>query len=161
MSFIAGRYTATYNSLSLGVTKEGFRLSHEIFKRLITGDYLAETPQDAVYRGAGVQIAYTLLEYNAPAAGLALWPYGSNFLELGVIGRLDVGSSVAKSLVLTALSGTPAASTPATITFPLAILAENFPVELLFAPDLREVPIRQRIYPDVTTPGSEKFGTVT
>ncbi len=161
MSFIAGRYTATYNALALGVTKEGLRLSHQIFKRMITGDYLGETPQDAVYRGAEVNIAYTLLEYNAAGAQAAFWPYGANFLELGVLGRLDVGSSIAKPLVLTALSGTPAAGNPATITLPLAILAENFPVELLFAPDVREVPIRQRIYPDVSVAGSEKFGSLT
>lgn len=161
MGFIAGRYSVTYNAQSIGVTKDGIRISHQIFKRLITGDYLGQTVQDAVYQGAEVMAAFTMLEYDAAGARGAFWPYSSNFLELGALGRTDVGSAIAKPLILTSLAGTPAAGSPASITFPLAILAENFPVEMLFAPDLREVPIRQRIYPDVSSPGSERFGTLT
>jgi hypothetical protein len=38
------------------------------------------------------------------------------------------------------------------------MLAEGFPVELLMAPDLKEVPIRMRVYPDDST---GVFGTQT
>lgn len=157
MSFIAGRYTMTYNALALGQTAEGIRLSHQVFKRLITGDAGGEAKQDAVYRGIDMFLAYQLLEYNAAGALAAMWPYAATLLDMGVIGRLDVGSSIAKSVVMTALAGTPAAAVPATITLPSVILAENFPVELLFAPDLREVPMRQRIYPN----SNGVFGTLT
>lgn len=157
MSFIAGRYTATWNSLACGQTAEGFRLSHSFFKRLITGDAYADAPQDGIYRGAELFIAMNLIAYDSAALPTIMWPYASTFLDMGVIGVTDVGSTKAKSLILTALAGTPAAATPATLTLPNAILAEGFPVELLFAPDLREVPLRQRIYPN----SSGVFGTQT
>lgn len=157
MSFIAGQYTATYNSLPLGQTADGYRLSHQFFKRLITGDAWGEAPQDGVYRGASVEIGYTLIEYNAAGARAAFWPYANAFLDMGIVGRLDVGSNIAKGLVLTAVAGTPAATAPASLSFTNAILKEGFPVELLFAPDLRDVPIRQRIYPNQ----SGVFGAAT
>ena len=147
MAFIAGQYTATWNALALGQTADGYRLSHQFFKRLITGDAFAQSPQDAVYQGAEVTLSARLIEYNAAAVQTLKWPYSATPWTMGVIGRLDVGSAIAKSLVLTAIAGTPAAATPATITALLSILQEGFPVEVLFAPDLREVPLRMRIYP--------------
>jgi len=156
-TFIAGRYTATWNSLALGQTADGFRSSHSIFKRLITGDAFAQAPQDAIYQGAEVFMAGRLIQYDAAAMPTIMWPYASTFLDMGIIGRADVGTSLAKSLILTAISGTPAAAAPATLTLPNSILAEGFPIELLFAPDLREVPLRMRVYPN----SSGIFGTQT
>lgn len=157
MGFIAGRYTATWNSLALGQSADGLRVMHQIFKRLITGDAWGDTPQDGIYRGAAVMVSVNLIEYNAAAIATLKWPYNATAWDMGVIGRLDVGSSLVKSLVLTAVASTPAASTPASITMANTILAENFPVEILLAPDLREVPIRLRTYPN----GSGVFATET
>lgn len=147
MAFIAGQFTATWNALAIGQTADGFKLNWKFFKRLITGDNMAQTPQDAVYQGAEMFIGYTCISYDAAAVQTVMWPYSATRWDMGVIGRTDVGSAIAKSLVLTAVAGTPAATLPATQTFLTAVLAEGFPVEILFAPDLREVPIRQRIYP--------------
>lgn len=157
MTFIAGRFSATWNNLAVGQTAEGFTLSHEFFKRLITGDNYGDSPQDAVYRGARMGIETRLLEYNAAAAQTLFWPYNSTIFDMGTVGRLDVASSIAKQLVLTAVAGTTAATVPATQTHPTTILQEGFPVELLYASNLREVPIRQRIYPN----SSGVFGTQT
>ncbi|TWU22453.1 hypothetical protein Pla52o_35090 [Novipirellula galeiformis] len=167
-NFVAGQYTATYNAKALGQTAEGFTLSHQFFQRLITGDAGGDTPQDAVYRGREQFISYRLIEALAAAVAECSEPFASTpgtALTLGKIGKLVVrgdgsseGTPIAKSLVLTAVSGTSASEDgPSTITLPLAILAEGFPVEILFAPDLREVPIRQRIYPEMST---GLFGTV-
>lgn len=156
MSFIAGGYTATYNALACGQAGDGYRLSHEVFKRLITGDSYAESPQDGVYRGMAMFVSYTMIEFNAAAAALAKNPYSATIHDMGLVGRLDVASSLAKSLVLTAVAGTPAAATPASATFSKSILAEGFPVEILFAPNLRDIPIRMRVYPV-----SGVFGTET
>ena len=147
MPFIAGGYTATWNSLALGQTADGYRLTHQVFKRLITGDTYAETPQDAVYRGAEVSLAFRLIEYDAAAVQTMKWPYNATKWTIGTVGTIDVGSSLVKSLVLTAVAGTTAATVPATITASKAILHENFPIEILLAPDLREVPMRLRLYP--------------
>lgn len=146
MSFIAGPYTATYKQLALGQTADGFRLTHSFFKRLITGDSYAQSPQDDVYQGAEMFCQFRLIEYNAAGTKAAMWPYGT-YLTMGTVGRVSKQQGLAGSLVLTALAGTPAAGTPATLTFSYAILAEGFPVDLLFAPDLREVPLRMRVYP--------------
>lgn len=156
MSFIAGQYTATYGGAAVGQAAEGFRLSHQFFKRLITGDSYAEAPQDAVYRGAAVELGFTAIEYNAAAMASLIWPYGT-LLDMGRVGRTDVGSSLTKALVLTAVAGTPAANAPASLTLTAAILKEGFPVDLLMAPDLREVPLRLRAYPNT----SGIFGTAT
>lgn len=155
MSFIAGRYTATLNAQSLGQTADGYRVSHSLFKRIITGDALAQTPQDAIVQGAEMFIATRLIEYNATGGLNAMWPLSSTIYDMGVIGRLD--SAIADSLILTAVASTPAAATPATATFLLTTLAEGFPVELLFAPDLREIPLRFRVYPS----SQGVFGTQT
>lgn len=156
MSFIAGQYTATLNANSLGQIEAGITLEHRFFKRLITGDNMAETPQDGIFRGGELFVAYNLLEYNAAGASAAFWPYGAGYLNMStVIGTLDTASAL--QLVLTALAGTPAAATPATITLPDCVLAEGYPVGILFAPDLRTVPIRQRVYPN----SSKVFGTTT
>lgn len=160
MSSIAGKYAVTItppagSPLSVGQLKRGIGIEHQVFKQLITGDNFAEAPQDAVFRGIAVFTQMTLLEYNAAGAASAFWPYGSTYLTGGVIGRLD--SALAGSMILTALAGTPAAAAPATITMLLSILAEGFPVSLLYAPELREIPIRQRVYPNA----SHVFGTLT
>ena len=151
MSFIAGRYTCTYNSLSLGQTADGWRPTWSFFKRLITGDAWAQAPQDAVYQGAEMLLGGRLIEYDAAGVATASWPYNGTKWTMGVVGRTDVGSSLVKSIVLTAVAGTPAAATPATMTFSKSILQEGFPIEILFAPDLREVPLRFRVYPDQST----------
>jgi hypothetical protein len=148
VSFICGKYAVTYGTSPGSAGQTGFntlRVSHQVFKQLIIGDNFAQAPQDAVYQGAEMFVQFTMIEYNASKAAAIFWPYGTTIYDMGVIGRLDVG--VAEPLILTALAGTPAAATPATLTFADAILAEGFPVEWLYAPSLREVPIRQRIYP--------------
>lgn len=155
MAFICGRFTATLGASALGQTADGYRVSHSLFKRPITGDALAETVQDRIVRGAELFVSARLIEYNAAGVQNAFWPLSGTIYDMGVIGRLD--SAIADSLVLTAVAGTPAATVPATATFLLSTLAEGFPVELLFAPDLREVPIRLAVLPN----SSGVFGTQT
>lgn len=155
MAFICGRYTATLGASALGQTADGYRVSHTLFKRGITGDALARTVQDRIVQGAAMSISARLIEYNAAGVQNAFWPLSATIYDMGVIGRLD--SAIADSLVLTVVAGTPAALVPATATFLLTTLAEDFPVELLFAPDLREVPIRFDILPN----SSGVFGTQT
>lgn len=165
--FIAGAYAATYNEKALGQTAQGFTISHEFFKTLITGDRGGQTPQDAIYQGRAQFAEYELIEAAAEGVRELVEPYGEtpgNGLELGCIGGLDVGfpgsAGFAKALVLTALGDCSSATFagPATMTFPLSILAENYPVRALLGPDLRRIPIRQRIYGD---PNEGSFGSTT
>jgi len=157
MSFIAGPYTATYDALALGQSQDGWRLTDNFFKQLVLGDKYAQAPQDAVYQGAEVLLAFTLIEYDAAAVQSAMWPYNATLYINGQVGRTDVGSAIAKQIIFTSVVGTPAAALPATATFPLSIIAENFPKEILYAPALRTIPMRMRVYPNQST-GS--FGTL-
>jgi len=161
-NFIAGGYTATYNAKRLGQTADGWRLSHQFFKRLITGDSGAQTPQDAVYQGKEQRINGRLIEADEAGITDLIDPYADTIgtpWTLGKVGLMDVrgqgGGSIvvrAKSLILTAITGTASATDmQATITLPLSILIEGFPVEVLLAPDLREVPVSMRVYPNMTT----------
>ncbi len=160
MAFIAGQYTATLvvsTPVTLGQMTNGITLEHQAFGQDIIGDNQGDTPQDSVFRGMSVHGNYVLMEYDAAAAAGAMWPYGTAYLTMGVVGRMDVASSMVAQLVMTAIAGTPAAAAPASVTFPLAILAKGFPVGLLFAPAHRVIPIRQRFYPN----SSGVFGTLT
>ncbi len=126
--FIAGAYTATYNSKALGQTAEGWRISETVLKRLITGDAGGDTPQDAIYRGREVFFAGRLIEADKAGILDLLYPYSGTIGtpgELGVIGLLDVRgagggtpASRAKSLVLTAVDGTSPRQTCRTRTLP-------------------------------------------
>lgn len=161
-NFVAGDYTATYNAKALGQTADGFRLDHRFFKRIVTGDAEGDTPQDAIYRGRDQRVSFRLIE--ALEAGIAdiVEPYASSRGTAGTqgtVGVMDIrnagGASptaLALSLVLTAVSGTSAATDgPASITAVLTQLIEDFPVEVLYGNDLREVPIQCRIYPNAST----------
>jgi hypothetical protein len=145
MAFTTGRYTAVWNALAVGQTQEGFRISHQYMKRLIQGDKFGETPQDAVMRGMEVLVEARLLEWDAAAIQTLIFPYSNGYV-VNSIGKLDVGGSMAKPFILTAMETNPG-PTPASQTLGQAILQENFPVNLLFGPDLRDIPIRLRCYP--------------
>lgn len=154
MGFIAGRYSATWNALATGQTRDGFRTNHQILKRVITGDAAGQTPQDAVYQGFLFECNFVLIEYDAAAVATIMWPNGGTKWGIGNVGQLDVidptgvvAARLAKPLVLTRVAANPPmTATPATLTIVLAALKENFPVELLYAPDLREVPLSMRGY---------------
>lgn len=158
---LAGRFTATYNAKSLGQSADGIRISHQFFKRMVTGDAGGDTPQNGIYRGREQFLNFRLIE--AAAAGVAemIEPYHATTMNLGTIGQLDVGygsvPGAAKQIILTAVSGTPSYIVgPTSMTMPLCALAENFPVDILLAPEVREVPVRLRVYPN----SSGVFGTV-
>ena len=150
MSFIAGGYTVTYDGATIGQIMDGITIEHVAQKQLIVGDNFGQTPQDAVYQGMECFVEFVCMEYNQAKAKLAFWPYHATFGTISTVGRTDVGSSLVKTLVMTSTAGTPAATQPTSVTATRAILAEGFPVRLLFAPALREIPFRFRLYPDAS-----------
>lgn len=153
---VAGAYTAAYNSSDVGQQEEGFRLRWQFATQNIMSDTYGDTVIDSVLRGANVFLSFTGIEYSDAAA--VMWPVGTLGL-MGLCGRLVEGSSLSKATVLTAVSGTTAASTPATLTASKTFLSENAQNELLFANKARYVPIELRLYPYDT--GSSAFGWFT
>jgi len=145
MGVIAGPYTSTHGGSAFGFIEDGFDLEFSAdSKDLITGDNKGGSVQDGVYRGGQCFIGFTMMEYDLAEVRAMLWPYGV-LGELGQVGRLD--SNLASALVLTNTAGTPAFGQPTSFTANLAILAENFPVRLLFASRARRMPIRLRLLP--------------
>jgi hypothetical protein len=158
MSHIAGHYTATFNSQALGQPEKGFELIFNEEAEEIIGSNFGKAYQDDVFQGVNLFLETTLLEYNAAAAKSLFWPWDTDLLNCGVVGRL--GSSMANALILTAVAGTPAASTPASLTLTKVKLAQGYPVRLLFDSALRKVPLRLRAQPQAD--GVERnFGSTT
>jgi hypothetical protein len=152
MAFIAGTFGVSYDAATIGITSGGITIEHYVNKQLITGDNKGLTPQDAVYQGEEVFVQFTCIEADNAKLKLAMWPYetATGLGKLGVIGRTDVGSAIFKALVLSSTAATPAAAQPATFTAERAILAEGFPVAMVFGPSLRDIPLRFRLYPNAS-----------
>lgn len=163
-TFIAGRYSSTYDPagagagvVDVGIVERGYELQISFSKKLITNtDAYADSVIDGVYRGGNVFWQTTMLEYKIGSLNVALpynddatndvfAPTGATFLGPGLVGRLD--SNIAGSYVVTSTTGTPAVSTPATLTATLAIIAENFNINLFFGPEERKIPLRLRFLP--------------
>lgn len=147
MTITAGAYTATYNSNSLGDTQDGWR--HEVtgHRKDVTVDRFGDMPIDGVYRGVSSFVEAVLKDWDAAGFNALWWPYNGTPGVAGVVGRLEVGSQLALSLVLSALSGTPAATTgPASATFALSILDAEFARNVNYNSEDRSMPVRIRNY---------------
>lgn len=164
-TFIAGRYSATWNTADIGIMEDGYELSWQWSVEAINNtDRYGDQWIDGIYRGlTNVFCQCNSLEYKTgSAAAITPWaailPTGVSGLASGVIGRL-VSNNVG-TLVLTATAATPAATTPATLTTASAILAENVDVKLLFNSKLRKVPIRFR-FVTYNNAGADQYFTTT
>ncbi len=142
---IAGAYTSTWNSVSILYTRQGWNL-HWMLKaeRGEESDYYGLSLFDICYRGAALTLDATGKIYGAGTTGpLAAWV--STFGQVYVATTKPIAqlaSSAAKALVLTAVAGTPAASSPATLTVALAIPAPDNDFTFVFNSAIREAPLK-------------------
>lgn len=116
-------------------------------------DAYGKSTIDAIAQGADYFAQFTCLEYRTGVIA-CWWPFGALGV-MGLIGRLYY--TLSAPLVMTAIAGTPAAASPATLTATRSILAPGFSSSLLFGPTLRKVPIRLQLFPYLTAAG----GTTT
>lgn len=144
-SFMAGPFTATFNSLALGVVEDGFELEFFAGGEPIRGDNLGDMIQDVVQRGGDVFVNFTLLEWASALAALIFWPQGTTWGKVAATytGSLATAAGAQALILSKVLTG----STPASLTASKAILAPGFPVRSLFASRLRRVPIRMQLLP--------------
>ena len=177
MGFVVGAYLIGYNAKVCGQTAEGISFDRQLFKRMISGDWMGQAVQDAIYLGMDLTSMLTFLEADAPAMVDIIKPYNgaATTITNAQVGVLDRQHAVAKSLLLTSLltgtvinanGGTGATSVlPLTRTLPRTILAENYPVRELLGNNLRDVPVKFRHYPtpnvQATGVGGGEFGTET
>lgn len=144
VSAVSGPYTSTLGAVDLGVTQDGFRLLMQVSKEAVRGDKYGDSIIDYVYRGGNVNLIARGIEYTKMMN--AFWPYGSLGV-MGQAGRMDQASSLTGSAVLTAVAGTPAASTPASLTGQQSTVDQNFRGDLEFASKLRSVPLGLSLLP--------------
>lgn len=139
-AFIAGRYSATQASASLGITEGGWDLVFAPqFERIEESDAWGLSLIELCYRGVRAQIIGRSLEYGAAGILGATWPWGS-YGTLGTIGRMAVISSLTGALVLTVTSGTPAVGNPNTLTASRTIITEDS-ITMAKNSKLRRVPL--------------------
>lgn len=167
-TFIAGPYTSAYASSSLGMAQDGFQIRLRNEKELVNqSDIYGDTILDSVYRGGNCTVSLVGIEFGKMGQKSAIWPFGelnNSSLPamgfLGTVGYMDVGSSLYAALVLTAVAGTTAAATPATMTANQAVMAEQTEIEYAMTSRLRTVPLTMRLYPyTVTNPSGMPSGT--
>lgn len=156
-TFIAGRYSGTFDSVDVGVTRDGYELEQVAHAEEINRtDKFGDTLVDTVVRGASYRMRFVSIEYKAGSLA-AFTPAGTTpgviATTLLPIGRL--GTAAGKAMVLTSTPNTPAASAPATLTAPTAALAPGFNGRLLYNSKLREVPVELVLLP------AEAAGTVS
>lgn len=147
-TFIAGRYSSTYNAVDVGITERGYELQQDSSAALVNQtDAFGDSIIDWVYRGGNVALQFIGKAYKAGAI-TPFWPWGTLgklSTAAAPLGRL--ASDVASAMVLTSVASTPAATSPATLTASKSILAPNNPATLLFNSELRNVPIRLQLLP--------------
>lgn len=161
-TFIAGRYSGTYNSVDVGVTEEGYEVQQDAKAQLISpSDAYGDAIIDFIYRGGDCYLQFESKAYKAGSI-TPFWPFGAIGLMVataGPIGRL--ASDIAAAMVLTSVSGTPAVASPATLTGTKAILAPNNPARLMFNSKLRTVPVRLLLLPYDATGGNIRWFAIT
>lgn len=148
---VAGAYVATYDAVNTGFTQNGYTLSRQGKQELINqSDLYGDTIIDMVYRGGDTFIEFMSRVYKAGSI-TPWWPWGET---IGTLWTVDdpiarLASDVAATFALVAVTGTPAAAKPATLTG-TAILAPGYNTSLLFDSRCRNVPIRLVFIPEET-----------
>jgi len=159
-TFAAGAYTSSYthpsvSAASLGITRDGYTISWRQSEEVLDkSDVYGRTEIETFHLGLQVSISaifhewrQSIINLSTPqTAGAVLKPLTAGYLGNGIVGIL--GTAQAGALVLTATANTPAATNGwATVTIPYVKLANDFPVDILLAPEHRTVPFRGRIFP--------------
>lgn len=159
-SFVAGRYAQVYDGVDTGITENGIRIDIITHAQYINrSDAYGDSVLDTIYRGGDCLISSEGLAFK-PGSFHPFNPFGGTttagawgVLRNPGVGACEVGvlgSDYAKTLVLVAAPGTPAAeaSVPPvdSITAPKTLL-EPGSKSLLLTTELRKVPLLLRAYP--------------
>lgn len=156
---IAGAYTSTYtvpsgSPVSMGIMDDnGYELSWVTHGEAINRtDTYAHTLIEGIYQGGDFRCRFRGREWSL---GLfrPSWPWGDSGaapgIRLGVIGRR--WTSVAGQLILNNTAGTPAASSPASLTAQLAIISHQTMVQTFLTSRSRDLPIELHCIPDTVS----------
>lgn len=147
-TIIAGPYTVTWNGVALGVLEgdQGLPTNEANVEGEDVGNTSAygKSVIDTIYQGANWMASMTCMEYRAGSVA-AFWPLNAILGRMGVMGRRMY--DISAPLIYTAIAGTSAAASPATLTASKAILTVRSAGRLVYGPTVRRVPLRFRLYP--------------
>jgi hypothetical protein len=152
MGAVSGHYTATYDGNDMGMTDSGYVWEIVDQGEVVRAEELGESELDLIFRGAEVYVEVTVQEWSAAAMTAVIWPWQTTFGHLGTTGTGNIGfmavrNSFAKTLVLTAVSGSPADTDgPSTITFHRVICTEETAKRINLDNKKRLVPIRFKVF---------------
>ncbi len=162
VTIISGRYSSTYtipsgSPVDLGVTNDpGYKLSFTPDWELVKDtDAYGANVIEAIWLGLS-QVAVDWIGKEIKAGPYSvitqygtMTTTGANTFTSGLVGRR--GTDLAGSLIMSATASTPAAATPASMTFLYAQIHEGVNVDMVFGPRHRTIPIRVRIIANGTT----------
>jgi hypothetical protein len=161
-TMVAGRYSATFNSVDVGFTRQGFELEFMFKQEVIDEtDLYGMSTIDAVLRGADGFVSAILREWKAGPKSI-LWALGGGVLGKVFSAAVPNGvfaSDKALPFVMTSTANTPAAADPATLTASKAFIAPNYNPRILFDSRLRETPIRFQMFPYASSTDTILFST--
>lgn len=158
-SFVAGHYTATWGTSTIGTTRDGFKIMDTAHVEQINIDEYGDAPVDGIQRGIETRVELDYAEY--PLIKAALYAQsnasgGGNTSQGSTNGGVGILlSTQALPLVLTPAGGTGTGTLP--WTFSKAIIVGDIPI--LMATKLRQGPVQFHAYPvpatgNAYTPGS-------
>ncbi len=161
-TFVAGRYSATWNANSLGLARQGYDLDFQFKQEIIEEtDAYGLTIIDMIMRGADTFVSATLREWIAGSKAL-LWAVGGGTMGKIFTSAVPCAASaydLSQSLVFTATAGTPAATSPATLTASKAFMAPSFNPKILFDSRIRDLPVRMICFPYASSSDMIAFST--
>lgn len=144
----AGHYTATWNSLALGRTEDGYNIDIISKGEILTFEEFADAQIDMVNRGHEVMVEVVLKEWAAAGVRRALWPFSTILgLEdcIGQFANMDTNVG-AWPLVLDVNPCSPAGQLtnlgPQKITFHRTIVAPEVSRRINLNNKPRVVPLR-------------------
>lgn len=168
MSVVAGPYRSTLGAVDLGIMEKGYNMTLGLdMENVDDTDAYGSTVIEQVLRGSECGIDFICKEYKAAPLSLVtanmgttrMVATGTSSYKPGQVGVL--ATTLAGILILTATTGTPAASSPATITATYAIMREGFKSKWLLGPNARKIPADLRIIPSDAGSGVGIFFATT
>lgn len=151
-----GRYTATFDAVSIGITQggpNGIPTIHSITHGIAidSTDRYGSSIIDGIFRGYNFHLAMVLKEWSVVQQGM-LYPFHATWGLLGAIGSDFF--SVAGELVMTAVVATPAFTHgPSTLTASKCIIPPNHRTQHSMGPIERDSPTILQMLPYDTGAG--------
>lgn len=159
--FPPGPYQVTFKSNAVGLMEGPIRHQQSIIGLPIRASLYAQNILDYIIQGGGFFAVMVLKEWNTNSKSL-MWPFNASHGIVPVVGQLI--NQYYGALVLTALTGTPAATEgPVTRTYPIAGLLPGHNLDITLGPVERNVPVVITCLPEITgaTVGSATYFTDT